>query len=97
MDLRLFSAFYPAISAETFAEWPDHMRREFALIAAEAGHSDQTVCARTGITAAALRRARATTGVFALDFKDVNPLDEAEEQRLVMRREWARKRRGADA
>jgi hypothetical protein len=90
MDLMLFptyalpSTLYahaeearrPVISAAVFAEWPEHMRREFAALTAEAGIADADVRERTGITPKALERARQSKCLFALSYAEFDVLDE---------------------
>lgn len=97
MELKLFSAYFPTIDAAVFAAWPEHMRREFALLTADHGIPDAAVRRATGISGAALARARQTTGVFALSFSDSRVLDEEEERLRAGKRRWHQRRRQADA
>jgi hypothetical protein len=110
MDLMLFPTYdlpstrlrhveirEPVITAERFAEWPEHMRREFALLAAEAGLKDAVVRNRTGITADALERARQSTRLFALSYSESRVLDEEEDRQSANKKRWKGKRRAADA
>ena len=98
MDLILFSTVPRPITAEVFAEWPEHMRREFALLVAE--HPEQTdarVQAATGITPAALNRARESKGLFALNFSEARVLGEEDDvgsatHRASRRAGWKRRR-----
>ena len=85
------------ISAEAFAEWPEHMRREFAALTAEAGIADDHVRERTGITPEALERARQSKGLFALNFSEARVLGDEDDvgsatDRASRRAGWKRRR-----
>lgn len=109
MDVKLFTALNlpsmrfqyrpegkaPEITAEAFACWPEHMRREFALLAAEAGLSDRAVCKGTGIATVALGRARETKGLHALSFAEFRAIDDEEERAAANKRRWKAKVRNA--
>lgn len=97
MDLKLFSAYFPPIDAEVFAAWPEHMRREFALLTAEHGYSDKTVHEATGISSGALLRARSSKALFAQSYSDFSILDEEAERLREGKRRWHQRRRQADA
>lgn len=87
MDLILFPTYRvpsalalpenpaPGVTAARFACWPDHVRREFAALAAEAGLSDRAVRDRTGIAPEALARARETAGLFALVYSEARVVE----------------------
>lgn len=86
----------PRVTAETFAAWPEHMRREFALLTAEraAELSDDGVSRITGITADALGRARASKGLFAHSYSEIKVIDEdSERKRVAKQREYHRRRK----
>lgn len=85
----------PVISADAFADWPEHMRREFALLTAEAGIADVKVRERTGITPEALERARQSKGLFALTYAEFRVLDDEEERNAETKRRWKAKVRNA--
>lgn len=96
MALNLFGPVRPAVTPERFAAWPEHMRREFALLVADhPGGDDRAVRGATGIAAAALVRARETTGRFALSFAEHRALDEDEERIAESKRRWKAKVRDA--
>jgi hypothetical protein len=78
----------PVISAKAFAEWPEHMRREFAALTAEAGIADAEVRERTGITPKALERARQSEGLLALSYPEFDVLDEEEARNAETKRRW---------
>lgn len=88
----------PTVTAEAFAQWPEHMRREFALLAAEAGLDDARVGARSGIAPAALVRARAGIGLFALTYSEARgPSTDEECMAREADRRYRARRRAADA
>lgn len=98
MDLTLFSKILNPITAELFASWPEHMRREFALLAAEhPWQTDECVRAATGITPEALKRARESKGLFALNFSEARVLGDEDDvgsatDRASRRAGWKRRR-----
>lgn len=92
MDLNLFGAVQEPITAERFAAWPEHMRREFALLVAEKSRgSDGVVRDLTGISIDALDGARAAGRLYALTWPTGESLDEDDAARRERRSESAKR------
>lgn len=77
MDMNLFGAVQEPITAARFHDWPEHMRREFALLTAEkSGGDDGVIRDLTGISVAALAGARAAGRLHALIYSDARVSDD---------------------
>lgn len=85
------------VRLDGLADWPPHMRLEFALLAAERGLSDEELCDRTGLPASAFRRLRQSGCTpYARNFSEARELD-ALDPTIVVARRVAASREARDA